>query len=145
MHLFLELANELKEISSCALHTFNFHNTLKFTDAIISLYIKRLEQPMVMRTVLRKDIDALPYSGGFVLSPKVGFHNWIMDLDASSMYPSIIRTLNISPETYICQVKNITDEMREYLVGLHNDIGETSIIVSYFDKKITIRRNKWII
>jgi DNA polymerase elongation subunit (family B) len=38
--------------------------------------------------------------GAYVKDPMVGMHEWIVSLDATSLYPSIMMTLNISPETY---------------------------------------------
>ena len=48
----------------------------------------------------------------YVQSPQQGRHEWVFDLDITSMYPSVIRSLNISPETKIgtvvgWDVKNI--------------------------------------
>ena len=37
----------------------------------------------------------------YVQSPQQGRHEWVFDLDITSMYPSVIRSLNISPETKI--------------------------------------------
>lgn len=39
--------------------------------------------------------------GAYVKDPKVGFYEWLVSVDATSLYPSIMMTLNISPETYI--------------------------------------------
>ena len=38
--------------------------------------------------------------------PKRGKHDWVYDLDVTSMYPSVMRTLNISPETKIGKLEN---------------------------------------
>lgn len=38
-----------------------------------------------------------PASGGHVLEPVVGVHNYVLVLDFKSLYPSIIRTFNIDP------------------------------------------------
>lgn len=38
--------------------------------------------------------------GAYVKDPKTGMHDWVISLDATSLYPSIMMTLNISPETY---------------------------------------------
>ena len=42
-----------------------------------------------------------PYAGGLVLSPKSGLHENIAVLDFKSMYPNIMITYNLSPDTYI--------------------------------------------
>ena len=39
------------------------------------------------------------FEGGYVADPKVGFASGIVSIDANSLYPSVIRTLNISNET----------------------------------------------
>lgn len=46
------------------------------------------------------------FTGAFVKDPIVGKHEWVYDLDLTSLYPSIIMTLNISPETKIGKVEN---------------------------------------
>jgi DNA polymerase, archaea type len=43
----------------------------------------------------------LTYAGGLVLSPKPGLHENIAVLDFKSMYPNIMITYNLSPDTYI--------------------------------------------
>ena len=41
------------------------------------------------------------FAGAYVQSPQRGKHDWVFDLDITSMYPSVIMSLNISPETKI--------------------------------------------
>ena len=43
-----------------------------------------------------------PYVGGFVKEPIGGLHDDIAVVDFRSLYPSIIATFNISPETFNC-------------------------------------------
>jgi DNA polymerase elongation subunit (family B) len=52
--------------------------------------------------------DAL--AGAYVKAPVPGLYKWIYDLDLTSLYPSIIMTLNISPETKIGVVSNWNQE-----------------------------------
>lgn len=40
------------------------------------------------------------YTGALVLDPVPGVHNSVIILDVNSLYPSIIRSLNVGPETY---------------------------------------------
>ena len=44
------------------------------------------------------------FVGAYVQDPQKGKHDWVYDLDITSMYPSIIMSLNISPETKIGKV-----------------------------------------
>jgi DNA polymerase elongation subunit (family B) len=46
------------------------------------------------------------FIGAYVKEPIVGKYDWIYDLDLTSLYPSIIMTLNISPETKVGKVEN---------------------------------------
>lgn len=50
-------------------------------------------------------------AGGFVGNPKTGkLWDWIGSTDINSLYPSVIRSLNMSPETLIAQVKQTMTE-----------------------------------
>jgi DNA polymerase elongation subunit (family B) len=44
------------------------------------------------------------FIGAYVKEPIVGKYDWIYDLDLTSLYPSIIMSLNISPETKIGKI-----------------------------------------
>lgn len=51
-----------------------------------------------------RDIDTSIEKGGGFVSSVPGFHTDIMTVDASSLYPSIIRSNNLSPETKVGMV-----------------------------------------
>ncbi len=54
-------------------------------------------------------------AGAYVAFPKKGVHEWIGSMDLNSLYPSIIRALNMAPETIVGQIRPVlTDEF------LHN-------------------------
>jgi DNA polymerase elongation subunit (family B) len=44
-------------------------------------------------------------AGAYVAVPKKGMHEWIGSMDINSLYPSVIRALNMSPEAIIGQVR----------------------------------------
>lgn len=46
------------------------------------------------------------YAGGYLMEPKPGLYEWVSDLDFTSLYPSIIRNLNIGIETLLFRIKN---------------------------------------
>ena len=46
------------------------------------------------------------FIGAYVKAPIVGKYEWIYDLDLTSLYPSIIMSINISPETKIGKIKD---------------------------------------
>ena len=54
-------------------------------------------------------------AGAYVAFPKKGVHEWIGSMDLNSLYPSIIRAMNMAPETIVGQIRlDLTDEF------LHN-------------------------
>jgi DNA polymerase elongation subunit (family B) len=55
------------------------------------------------------------FTGAYVKDPDAGRHNWVYDLDLTSMYPSTIMTLNISPETKLGMLRGWDAE--EFIKG----------------------------
>ena len=43
--------------------------------------------------------------GAYVAKPKKGLHDWIGAIDINSLYPSVIRCLNMGPETIVGQLR----------------------------------------
>ena len=44
-------------------------------------------------------------AGAYVAFPKKGIHQWIGSMDINSLYPSVIRALNMAPETVVGQLR----------------------------------------
>jgi DNA polymerase elongation subunit (family B) len=56
--------------------------------------------------------EAQKAAGAFVADPQKGLQKWVAGIDINSLYPSIIRALNMSPETITAQLRpDLTDEM----------------------------------
>jgi len=62
---------------------------IKHAQRIGELVPKRVEQPY------------RPYTGAIVLKPESGLHENVAVLDFKSMYPNIMITYNLSPDTYV--------------------------------------------
>ena len=78
-------------------------------DGAILTYLKRQNivspnKPTTIRPALY-DIKE-EYAGGYLKDPIPGLYEWVIDLDFTSLYPSIIRSLNIGIETYIGRIVN---------------------------------------
>lgn len=56
-----------------------------------------------------------PYPGAYVKEPKVGAYKYVMSFDLTSLYPSIIRQVNISPEMIAGQFRPAP--IQEYING----------------------------
>ncbi len=50
------------------------------------------------------------FVGAYVQEPQRGKHDWVYDLDITSMYPSCIMSLNISPETKLGKIEGWNPE-----------------------------------
>ena len=60
----------------------------------------------------RYDRDTTQAAGAYVATPKKGMHKWVGSIDLNSLYPSILRSCNMSTETIIGQVRHTyTKEM----------------------------------
>jgi len=58
----------------------------------------------------RDDTESTQAAGAYVAFPKKGLHKWIASMDLNSLYPSVIRALNMAPETIVGQIRpEITD------------------------------------
>ncbi|MGQ9624728.1 MAG: DNA-directed DNA polymerase [Candidatus Bathycorpusculaceae bacterium] len=113
---------------------------IKHAQKIGELIPKRIEQPY------------RPYAGAIVLSPEPGLHENIAVLDFASMYPNIMITYNLSPDTYVspkepvppCGVYEAPEvkhkfrkepsgfykEVLSYLIGVRNEIRSRMKVVS---------------
>ena len=45
-------------------------------------------------------------AGAYVATPKSGYHEWIGSMDLNSLYPSILRSTNLSTETIVGQIRH---------------------------------------
>ena len=68
------------------------------------MYLKKLGV-VAPNKPIREDVKKDgKFTGAYVQDPQKGRHDWVYDLDITSMYPSIIMSLNISPEMKIGKV-----------------------------------------
>jgi len=86
----------------------NSSSALAQTDALMLSQLAKENKCLRARLTT----SSTKFPGGFNRDPQVGLFYWVIDLDASSMYPSIIQALNISPNTYVLQVEG-SDELKE--------------------------------
>lgn len=65
------------------------------------MYLKKLhERGYVAPSIFHSSVGATPIEGAFVIEPEKGFYEDVFVFDFTSLYPSIIMTLNIDPFTY---------------------------------------------
>jgi len=51
------------------------------------------------------------FEAAYVKEPQLGKHDWVIDLDITSSYPTAIITLNMSPETYYGRILDTTEDV----------------------------------
>jgi DNA polymerase elongation subunit (family B) len=66
----------------------------------------------------RDDEENTQAAGAYVAFPKKGLHKWIGSMDLNSLYPSVIRALNMAPETVVGQIRPEMSEAR-----VHEDMN----------------------
>ena len=62
----------------------------------------------------KRDDESTTAAGAYVAYPQKGLHSWIGSMDINSLYPAVIRALNMAPECVIGQLRPThTDEYIE--------------------------------
>jgi DNA polymerase elongation subunit (family B) len=151
----LEYISLTKNLAHKGKHNYSevYANT-KTQDGAISAYL--LSQGIIPPAKDRNPISKQNYAGGYLFCPKAGIYNYMFDEDLTSLYPSIIMTINIGKETMIGRIIDADD--RNNRLGL-NDLKqrdpEEELIVENIKRKKTkmkvstlieyITENKWSI
>jgi DNA polymerase elongation subunit (family B) len=76
------------------------------------------------------------FAGAYVQEPVPGLYDWIYSLDLQSLYPSIIMSLNISPETKIAKVLNFDMEKhfrKEIVAYVVQEMGNDTTVELEYD------------
>jgi DNA polymerase elongation subunit (family B) len=71
-------------------------------DGAISAYL--LSQGIIPPSRDKNPITKKNYAGGYLFCPKAGLYKYMFDEDLTSLYPSIIRSLNIGKETLVARI-----------------------------------------
>lgn len=90
-----------------------FQMSSRFIDGAILMYLRRHNlvapnKPIGGREEYQKmeEEDEDGFTGAFVKEPIAGLYDWIYSADITSLYPSAIMTLNISPETKVGKIED---------------------------------------
>jgi len=82
----------------------------RWLEGAILVYLKKIGVVAPNKPPRPKQHLEDKFAGAYVQEPQAGKHDWVYDLDITSMYPSVIRSLNISPETKVGKVVGWDDE-----------------------------------
>lgn len=77
--------------------------------------------------------------GAIVLTPKIGLHPWVGSVDINSLYPSVIRSLNISPEKILGQFVNGEDDW----IGIKNKDQSPHVLTLESGEEVSLSGEEW--
>lgn len=124
-----------------------YNKSSRFLEGAILMYLRRLGKVAKNKPdrepdkKLKDEKDS--FEGAFVKPPVPGRYDWVFDLDLTSMYPNIIISLNISPETKVGKIQNWDLDL--YLKNQleYVQLEDTKIEIEEFKKYI--EKNKFSI
>jgi DNA polymerase elongation subunit (family B) len=103
---FVDLARAICHVGHVAYEDYNVSS--RFLEGALLTYLRRHDlvapnKPEGGREEMdrKEEEDEEGFEGAYVKPPIPGLYEWVFSCDVNSLYPSIIRTLNISPETKV--------------------------------------------
>ena len=98
---FIDLSNELAHANTVMLQT-TMGAVAVTEQAIIN---EAHHRGLIVPNRKEREEGATQAAGAYVAFPKKGVHKWIGSMDLNSLYPSVIRALNMAPETIVGQLR----------------------------------------
>lgn len=98
----------------------------------------------------KKSDEDRQIKGALVLLPQVGMHQWVGSIDINSLYPSAIRSINISPETIVGQfideieaAEQIAADSDVELIFLYEDQQQEKLTAAEWRREL--KKRKWAV
>ena len=104
----------------------------KTQDGAISAYL--LNKGIVPPSKDRDPIFKKGYAGGYLFCPKAGLYKYMFDEDLTSLYPSIIMTINIGKETMVGRIIDADDR--------NNRLGLNDLKIRDQDEELLVENTK---
>ena len=103
--------------------------------------IRARHKQQIIPTFIRGE-DTGKNPGAYVSEPQQGFQNYILSFDANSLYPNVMISLNLSPETKIGKILEKTDNqvVMEMVNGKVKEFTIPKFIKMVKDYKLTISK-----
>ena len=98
---FIDLSNELAHANTVLLQT-TMGAVAVTEQAIVN---EAHHRGMQVPNRAKRDDENTQAAGAYVAFPKKGLHKWIASMDLNSLYPSVIRALNMDPATIVGQIR----------------------------------------
>jgi DNA polymerase elongation subunit (family B) len=126
----------------------DFVYSSKYLEGALLCYLKRKNIVAPNKPADRRErMEALKenneekFIGAYVKAPIVGKYDWIYDLDLTSLYPSIIMSINISPETKVGKLEDW--DAQKYLKGEVNEYKVGDNYITKENLKILLEKSKY--
>ena len=137
---FIELSRNICHKGYCSYENI-YYSSIYLEGSILS-YLRK-NNLVSYNKKKKRNYDNSKFVGAYVKDPMRGRHSWIYDIDMQSLYPSIIMSLNISPETKLGRIENwnyenyINNKEEKYIINKVNIISEVSRenLKIFLDKK----------
>lgn len=95
--------------------TMSYNSGLNYADAMttvrlwdVTIHGYLMKNKIVIPPQPKMDSSYGGIEGAYVKDPIPGMYKWVVSFDVNSLYPSLIRQCNISPETYITTINGLT-------------------------------------
>jgi DNA polymerase elongation subunit (family B) len=113
--------------------------TIKVAEMSIINFCHHILHKQVPDSILAEESD-VKFDGATVLDPKTGMHEQIASLDLTSLYPSTIRSLNISPETLVGSFK---EKGKAFTAIRNNATTKLTFVNENNGKEVIAPANQW--
>lgn len=124
------------------IHYDDVYQSSKIHDGAISAYL--LSNDIIPPSRDRNPIIKKNYAGGYLFCPKAGLYRYMFDEDLTSLYPSIIMSLNIGKETLVGRIIDFNDRNnRLALNDLLNDTEDRTHQTEWFTNKDKFDKIQW--
>jgi DNA polymerase elongation subunit (family B) len=133
---FIDLANSIAHENTVLLQTTMGAVAVTEQAIINEAHHRGMIVPSRTRMDDRGDTQA---AGAYVAYPKKGIHDWIGSMDINSLYPSVIRALNMGPETIIGQLRQ--DATKE---ELENKMARGASFAASWEGKFGSNEYEWV-
>jgi DNA polymerase I len=111
-----------------------FHEAFVRNRVIDTALLRMTLGKVVLSTINYSEEAPEKLLGAVVIEPKVGKHNWVIELDVSRGYPTHIQGFNIGPETY--REKPTDDCYSVSYNWVDSKTKESKHFEAHFDKKV---------
>ena len=146
---YIDLVRDITHVGHVPYEDFVYSS--KYLEGALLAYLKNIggvvapNKPADRRERMQqlKESGKQGFIGAFVKDPIPGRYEWMYDLDLTSLYPSIIMTLNISPETKIAKITDWNAE--EFLRGNKDEYNINGEIVSKEKLKAFLEKYKYTV